>query len=290
MEYCLKILEKIVEERLRKTTKIDEMQFGFMPGKSTVDAIFIVRQLYEKALEGNKKLFCAFVDLEKAYDRVPRELIWWCLRKRGVTEKIVRIIKEMYDGAKTKVKTPGGPTDEFEIKVGLHQGSSLSPYLFLLVIDTISETTRKEGVWELLFADDLVLMEETKEKLQERLVEWQLRLENKGLKMSNKKTEVMVCSKEGVESIKVMDKNMNELRQVDSFKYLGSRMDKQGSSGMIVRDRISAAWSKWRELSGVIGDKRIPRQLKVKLYKTVIRPILLYSLETVPLKKEDERN
>ena len=62
------------------------MQFGFMTGKGTTDAIFIVRQLHEKYLASKKDLWMAFIDLEKAFDRVPREVVWWTLRALGVDE------------------------------------------------------------------------------------------------------------------------------------------------------------------------------------------------------------
>ena len=67
-----------------------------MPRKSTVDAIFIVRQSVEKRIEGNLAVFCGFVALENAFDRVPREILYWCLRRRGLSEKLMRIIMETY--------------------------------------------------------------------------------------------------------------------------------------------------------------------------------------------------
>ena len=60
---------------MRKYIKIDQMQFGNMPGRGTVHAVFILRQVQEKTLERNRSQYRAFVDLEKAFDRVPRELI-----------------------------------------------------------------------------------------------------------------------------------------------------------------------------------------------------------------------
>ena len=68
-----------------------------MSGKSTTDSTFIVRQLQEKYLEGNRKVYLCFVDLEKAYDRVPREVVYWSLRKRTVAEKMVRLVKMMHE-------------------------------------------------------------------------------------------------------------------------------------------------------------------------------------------------
>ena len=75
---------------------IDDSQFGFVPGRGTTDAIFVARQLQEKYLAANKRLY---IDLEKAFDRVPRKVIWWALRKLGVDEWIVRLVQGMYSNA-----------------------------------------------------------------------------------------------------------------------------------------------------------------------------------------------
>ena len=86
LEHGMKVLEGVLEKRLRQKVKIDDMQFGFVPGKGTVDAIFMMRQLQVKFLEKRKDLFFAFVDLEKAFDRVPRKVVRWVLRQLGVEE------------------------------------------------------------------------------------------------------------------------------------------------------------------------------------------------------------
>ena len=84
LEQPMKVLERVLEKRIRCEVSIDNMQFGFMPGKGTTDAIFIMRQVQEKHQAKKKKLYYAFVDLEKAFDRVPRDMVRWVLRKLGV--------------------------------------------------------------------------------------------------------------------------------------------------------------------------------------------------------------
>ena len=114
------------------------MQFGFMPGKGTTDAIFTVWQMQEKYGCKRKKLYFAFVDLEKAFDRVPREVTRWALRKAGVDEWLVMAVMAMYEGAQTVVRTTEGDSKAFNVKVGLHQGSILSRLLFVIVMEMIS--------------------------------------------------------------------------------------------------------------------------------------------------------
>lgn len=133
ISHTMKLWERIVEARLRGEVMICEQQYGFMPGKSTTDAMFALSVLLEKYREGQKELHCMFVDLEKAYDRVPREELWYCMRKSGVAEKYVRVVQDMYEDSVTAVRCAVGMTDWFKVKVGLHQGSALSPFLFAMV-------------------------------------------------------------------------------------------------------------------------------------------------------------
>ena len=91
-----------------------------------------------------------FVDLEKAYDQVPRELIWWCLRKKGVPEGYVTIIQDMYNDCETLVSTRTGDTEYFHVGVGLHQGSALSPLLFIQTLDVLQADIGKMSSSSLL--------------------------------------------------------------------------------------------------------------------------------------------
>ena len=103
-EQAMKIIERIVDGLIRQVVFIDDSQIGFVPGRGTTDAIFVAGQLQEKYLAVNKRLYMAFVDLEKAFDRVPRKVIWWALRKLGVEEWIVRLVQGMYANARSRVR------------------------------------------------------------------------------------------------------------------------------------------------------------------------------------------
>ena len=157
MSHTMKLWERIIEARIRKKVTIAEQQFGFMPRRSTTDAIFCLRMLLEKWTEGKKAMHCAFIDLEKAYDRVPREELWECLWLAETSKCYIRIIEDMYDEATTTVRSAAGLTEEFKVGVGLYQGSALSPFLFAIIIDRLTENIRKDAPWDMLFVDDIVL-------------------------------------------------------------------------------------------------------------------------------------
>ena len=99
----------------------------------------------------------------------------------------------MYHGAGTRVRTCGWNTEPFKITIGLHQGFALSLYLFALVMDELTKHIQTKVSWCMLFADDIVLVDETKEGVNTKLELWRKNLESKGFKLSRKKTEYMEC-------------------------------------------------------------------------------------------------
>ena len=192
-EQVMKVLERIVDGLIRQVVSTDDSQFGFVPGRGTTDAIIVVRQLQEKYLAANKRLYMAFVDLEKAFDRVPRKVIWWALRKLGVDEWIVHLVQGMYSNARSRVRVGEGYSEEFEVKVGVHQGSVLSPLLFIIVLEALSREFRCGVPWEDLYADDLVIIAESLEECVRRLLTWKEAMEEKGLRVNAGKTKIMIC-------------------------------------------------------------------------------------------------
>ena len=169
MSHTMKVWERIIETRLRDRVEISKQQYGFMPGKETTDAMFALRMLMEKYREGQRELHCVFVDLEKANDRVPREELWYCMRKSRIVEKYVRLVQDMHEGSETVVRCAVGTTESLKVKVGIYQGSALSPFLFAVIMDRLADEVRREPSWTMLFADDIVICEETREEVERRL-------------------------------------------------------------------------------------------------------------------------
>ncbi|XP_021995201.1 uncharacterized protein LOC110892339 [Helianthus annuus] len=139
-----------------------------------------------------------FIDLENAYDVVARQLIWDSLEGRGLHGKYVDIIKDTYDRTETGVRAPVGDTNFFPVEVGLHQWSTLSPFLLVVVLDELSKLIQETVPWCVLFVDDIVLIVETKQCLNVRVEEWRVALEGKGLRISQSKTEYLHCDFSGV--------------------------------------------------------------------------------------------
>ena len=193
IDQVMKVLERVVESLIRQRVEIDEMQCGFMSGRGTTDAIFIVSQLQEKHLTANKSLYMAFVYQEKAFDRVPRDVIWWAMRKLGINEWLVCLVESIYTAVRSRVRVGNGYSEEFGVAVGVHQGSVLSPLLFIIVLEALSREFRTGCPWELLYADDLMISAESiMEGLLVKLKTWKTEMEKKGLRVNMGKTKIMV--------------------------------------------------------------------------------------------------
>ena len=191
MSHSMKLWERVIEARIRKEVTITEQQFGFMPGRSTIDAIFCLRMLLEKWTEGQKAVHCASIDLEKAYNRVPREELWKCLWLAKTKECYIRIIKDMYDGVTTTVRSAAELTEEFKVGVGFHQSSAFNPFLLAIIMDKLMEDIRKDAPWDMPFANHRVLSRQNHRELEDDLEIWRNVLERKGLQLSWSKTEYL---------------------------------------------------------------------------------------------------
>jgi hypothetical protein len=115
------------------------------------------------------------------------------LCKSTVSSKYITLIKDMYDNVVTSIRTSDGDTNDFPINIGLHQGSALSPYLFALVMDEVTRDIQCGIPWCMLFADDVVLVDESRTGVDQKLELWRRTLEAKGFRLSMSKVEYMKC-------------------------------------------------------------------------------------------------
>ena len=129
---------------------------------------------------------------------------------------------------KTVVRCAVGTTESFKVKVGLHQGSELSPFLFAVIMDRLTDEVRRKSPWTMLFADDIVICKETRKEVERRLECWRYALERRGIKV----------------------------------KYLGSTVQESDSCKKDVKTTVQAGWNGWRKVSRVTCDRRLPARVK----------------------------
>ena len=214
----LKLLERLLDARIRRRVEGDfvEEQQGFRNGRGTADGMYVLRQMVEKRLEVQGSMALGFVDLEKAFNTVPREMVLATFRLMGVPEAEVRMVEGTYEKTTTRVVVGEGASEAFEVKIGLRQGSVSSPLLFIAVLDLISrKTVVKDAMKKLLYADDLALVTNGKQELQETMEEWNGLFIKRGLKLNLEKTAVLhICHQREELDIELEGKKLN---QRDSF-------------------------------------------------------------------------
>ena len=275
----MKLLERILDKRLREKVehKSGEEQLGFRKGRGTTDGMFALRQLVEKRMEMQGHMVLAFVDIEKAFDTVPRKMAMVTLRWMGAPESEVKMVEAMYENTTGRVIVGSGMSNEFQVNIGLRQGSALSPLLFILVMELISrKISTTDAMKKIMYADDLVIVAEHREELQDALEEWNDMFKKHGLKMNLEKTEVMWVGKHREElNIRLEGK---DIKHVKNFVYLGGNISENGRVEVEVRRRIQAGANAWRNVEGVIMDRKISRKLKGKVLDSCVVPASTYVL------------
>ena len=156
-------------------------QLGFLPGNRTSDALIILHNLIDKYCHKNGKVIHAcFIDFQKAFDTIPRDRLLNKLLKLGLHGKVFQVIKSMYTGDKTRIKVGSAMTDPIDINQGVRQGCILSPLLFNLFLSDFEESLDQFEEYHpkvdattripcILWADDIIILSETKTGLQAQL-------------------------------------------------------------------------------------------------------------------------
>jgi hypothetical protein len=153
-------------------------------------------------------------------------------------------------------------------------------------MDEVTRDIQGGILWCMLFADDVVLMNESRTGVDQKLELWRRILEAKGFRLSMSKTEYMKCDF-GATTQKEGDVRLDGqvVPKKDIFRYLELMLQKDGDIDEDLSHRIKAIWLKWRQVSGVLCDPRVSLKLKGKFYRTVIRPAMLYGAECWPTKR-----
>ena len=195
------------------------------------------------------------------------------------------MVMALYRTPSTQVRTCFGKTKTFEVKVGLHQGSPLSPLLFIVLLDYISKQCPMERGQKVIYADDIALGNNMTEELQQAVEKWYNQLAAHGMRISKKKTEVLRASRGQPVPRLQITVGGQQLKQT-AFRYLGSWLHECGDLDREIQARLQGTGNTWRNVSGIIYDKRMPMELKTQVYKTMVRPVILYGAEIWAVKEE----
>ena len=312
-----KVLAKVLIRRVATNIGeklLPESQCGFRPGRGTCDMVFVVRQLQEKTREQQRGIHMAFVDLSKAFDRVPRVLLWNLLSRFGCPSRVVGLIRSFHDGMKVRVSTSGALSDEFSVTVGVKQGCVMAPVLFnifmlgvtyILHRDAGGEgiglryrfdrslfdlsklkaktKTRLEQIYELQYADDAAIVAHSPEALQKMIDIIHNTYNRMGLKMNTDKTEVL----RGGTPITVGSAQLGSVRD---FKYLGSYLSDDCTIEKEITYRIGRSAASFGSLRDrVFSNRDLRMATKVKVYSAVCVSTLLYGSEAWTLYRRQIR-
>ena len=310
-----KILARIMLNRITKhilDDVVSESQCGFRKQRGTVDMVFAIRQLQEKCVEQMQDLHLLFIDLTKAFDTVNRAALWAILRKLGCPPRFAQIIRSFHDGMFCRVIENGDASDPFPVSNGVKQGCVLAPTLFSLLFTqmlsaALSQTEagvkihyRTDGdffnlrrlksytkvtraiVRDFLFADDCALAAHSEVDLQELADCFATASKSFGLTVSIKKTEVLrQLAPNTARPPPNITMDGNALKNVDTFKYLGSCINSAANLDDEVLCRISRASQAFGRLHTRVWHERgISIKTKLSVYRAVVLPSLLYGCET----------
>src|SRR6266576_1795586 len=287
ISHAAKIMLRILNRRLGRKMEENsgEEQYGFRRGREKRDAIGVVRKIVKMNIERGKEINMCFIDMEKAFDRVDGAKLLEILKIKKVDWRDRRLIEKLYREQEVMVRTGNTQTEWIKIGRGVRQGCCLSPTLFnMYEEEMINEFLENEGsniggrkISCVRFADDMVLIDESKEKMQKMLNRLERKCREYGMKINVGKTKVMrIGDKEGVK-LKVNGKN---IQQVMEYRYLGTRLTCKWNSEAEIKARIGMAKEAFNR------KKRI---LRKRLAKCFVWSVFLYGSETWTMRKREKQ-
>lgn len=288
LNVAYKILSSILNARLTAYSEenIEEYQAGFRPNRSTIDQIFSLRQAMEKCYEYNIDLHFIFVDFLQAFDKVNRNAIFNALEKIGIPHKLIRMVGLTLRNTKAKVRIGNDKSEAFDVKAGVRQGDALSAQLFNITLQAVMEKIVEKGTiinkskQSVAYADDIALLARNMSSLKENYIKLEQSAALSGLKINETKTKYMKMSRNETrrnqQNLTIGEYN---LEGVNNFEYLGSELNNKNMMSDCIHSRIQAGNRSYYANIKLFKSKIISRNSKLKLYKTLIRPVVTYGAE-----------
>lgn len=289
-----KILTSMIQKRLLYYTKniVGDYQCGFVRNKSTVDAIHILKQITEKTYEYKIDVEMLFIDFKQAFDKIKRDQLLAAMAEFKIPAKIRRLVQMTLSNTTAFVRTDYGDTKEFKTTRGVRQGDALSATLFNIALEYVLRklntkgSLRCKGSQIIAYADDLVVMTKRREIMESILKEIETEGRKIGLEINIEKTKFMKIGQRLKEkSVKIGE---NSFEVVNKIKYLGTVISDVRNKQEELQDKIQTANKAFYTNKKILSNKSIDKKTKIKIYKTMIKPILTYSAETVTLTQKEE--
>lgn len=295
-----KVWSLVLLERLTPYVEpqLGDYQCGFRKQRSTVDQIFTIRQLMEKCWEYNKVLHQLFVDFKQAYDNVLRVELWNAMIELGIPNKLVTLTKISMEGSVSAVRIGRKLSTFFIINNGLKQGDAISPLLFNIALEKVVRDARTETLLFrtrgpqliLAFADDIDIIGDTTVKVKEEFLKIESAAVKIGLKVNESKTKYMTTSRTERRDRIGQNVTMDQynFERVQEFKYLGATITLDNNMTKEINNRIQSANRCCFALQKIIRSKNVSRTTKLRIYHSIIRPIMTYACETWTMTKQNE--
>lgn len=293
LQTCYKLYARIIANRLAAGLgdKIRELQFGFRKGRSTSEAIYLVRRLQD--LVDAKKfqvLYLMFLDWSKAFDKIRPTALHIALQRLGVPRHMCAVVKELVSNPLFEVIMDDHISSCKEQKSGIRQGCTLSPLLFILLQTVLFHDVQSRYLtkhplsvtpqipfFDIEFADDTVLIARTGEHMQDLLWYVQDEASKYNLHLNLDKTKLILYNSD----TSIAFRYGSLVQQVSSVVYLGGLIDETGKPGPEVRRRISESRQVFQKLKRVWRHAGLSIRKKLRIYKACIVSKLIYNLSTL---------
>lgn len=272
--------------------EIGEYQCGFRKGRSVIDQLYTLREIQSESYAYGKETYVLFVDFRQAYDRVKRAELYQALTELGITGKLLRLIRLTLKETNNRVKVGRKTSGTFTVKEGLRQGDPLSSLLFSCALEIVIRRANlyRSGLLYhkrhqcLAFADDLAILTRNKKELQECIIRLEEAAQKMGLQINEDKTKMMTWSDRDFNksrSLKITTRKgkVYNFEEVEHYTYLGTEFYRGPNITEEIQARLMKGNRCIQGLRRMLHSKTISRSLKLKIYKTIIRPIVVYGSE-----------